>query len=370
MASLINLNHATVEELLSLPGMNPERAELILAGRPYQAVEDLREVKGLGKGAYKKIRDLVVVEQEGMLAALLAEPQALEQTGEASPESMPELEAVDLPVEMLPPPISAFSLPEAVVGEGDSDERPSDEAFEERLHLNRIAQVESAAVEVPQMMADLPQMSELSMAPDGPVESHLPSEFLPAAVEAAPPAEPLPTPAPLPQTLAMMVVPAPRPIPPPPPAPAAAPKPQTGIGRLELAAWLAATMVFSVLLGVGLTLGALALINRGLVYASAEQGNALVETVNALNELSTTTRQDVETLKTQVGALQTVNSRLDSLNQDLAALHTDLDAMGARTKTVESHLAEMDDQVLDLQDQARAATRFFNGLRTLLDEIK
>ncbi|HPH95297.1 MAG TPA: helix-hairpin-helix domain-containing protein [Anaerolineaceae bacterium] len=374
MTELINLNQAAAEELLSLPGMNPERVELIIAGRPYQTVEDLREVKGLGKGAYKKIRDLVMVENESMLAAALAEPEPLEQTGEADDEAavepLPEAEALPAALEAAPAPepeglpeplVQMTPLPEAFASEGDNDERPSDESFEESLHLSRIAQVESSAAELSLMAEELPP------APEGPLMSHLPPEMLPAAVEASPASAVEAAPAPQPS--AMMVVPAPQPAPAP-SVPAAAPKPKTGIGRLELAAWLLGTMFFSVLLGVGLTLGTLALINRGLVYAPATQGNALVETVNALNDQSAAIRQDVESLKTQVGALQAVNTRLDSLSQDLTTLRSDLDAVGARTKTVEAHLTEVDDQVLDLQDQARTATRFFNGLRTLLDEIK
>jgi competence protein ComEA len=59
----INLNTATLEELDSLPGIGPVLAQRIIDFRqtygPFQSVDDLLRVKGIGSALLDKIRDLV-----------------------------------------------------------------------------------------------------------------------------------------------------------------------------------------------------------------------------------------------------------------------------------------------------------------------
>ena len=47
-ATKLNINTATKAELERLPGIGSELADRIINGRPYQSVEDLRQVKGVG----------------------------------------------------------------------------------------------------------------------------------------------------------------------------------------------------------------------------------------------------------------------------------------------------------------------------------
>jgi competence protein ComEA len=59
----INLNTATLEELDSLPGIGPVLAQRIIDYRqtygPFQSVDDLLRVQGIGPALLEKIRDLV-----------------------------------------------------------------------------------------------------------------------------------------------------------------------------------------------------------------------------------------------------------------------------------------------------------------------
>jgi competence protein ComEA len=61
----INLNTATQAELESLPGIGPVIAKRIVeyreANGPYQSIEDLLKVEGVGPALVDKIRDLVEV---------------------------------------------------------------------------------------------------------------------------------------------------------------------------------------------------------------------------------------------------------------------------------------------------------------------
>ncbi len=61
----LNVNTATAEELESLPGIGASRAAAIVEYRnthgPFQRVEDLVEVSGIGDGILGSIRDLIEV---------------------------------------------------------------------------------------------------------------------------------------------------------------------------------------------------------------------------------------------------------------------------------------------------------------------
>lgn len=61
----IDLNRATLEELMTLPGIGEKRAEAILDLRvqkgSFQTIEDLLEVEGIKEGIFNKIKDLIKV---------------------------------------------------------------------------------------------------------------------------------------------------------------------------------------------------------------------------------------------------------------------------------------------------------------------
>ncbi|HEU4326196.1 MAG TPA: helix-hairpin-helix domain-containing protein [Roseiflexaceae bacterium] len=64
---LVNLNRASAEELDTLKGVGPTLAQRIIEHRetngPFESVEDLREVKGIGESLYNTIAPLVTVSQ-------------------------------------------------------------------------------------------------------------------------------------------------------------------------------------------------------------------------------------------------------------------------------------------------------------------
>ena len=63
--SRVDLNTATVEELVTLKGIGESRAKAIVEYRmqqgPFTCIEDLMQVTGIKEGVFSKIKDQIVV---------------------------------------------------------------------------------------------------------------------------------------------------------------------------------------------------------------------------------------------------------------------------------------------------------------------
>jgi competence ComEA-like helix-hairpin-helix protein len=60
----INANTATMEELQSIPGIGPVLAARIVAARPFQSVEDIDKVAGIGANLMAAIRPRVFIDPD------------------------------------------------------------------------------------------------------------------------------------------------------------------------------------------------------------------------------------------------------------------------------------------------------------------
>lgn len=58
----VGLNSATKSEIESLPGIGASKAQAIIEKRPYQSIDDLLDVSGIGLSTFNKIKDLVTLD--------------------------------------------------------------------------------------------------------------------------------------------------------------------------------------------------------------------------------------------------------------------------------------------------------------------
>jgi DNA uptake protein ComE-like DNA-binding protein len=59
----VDLNHATKDQLLRLPGVTPQRANRIIASRPYESPDELVSKHILSSAQYQRIKDRVKIEK-------------------------------------------------------------------------------------------------------------------------------------------------------------------------------------------------------------------------------------------------------------------------------------------------------------------
>ena len=57
----VNVNTATMEQLVALPDIDTKIAEDIIKKRPFNSVEDLLKVKGIGEKRLAKLREKIIV---------------------------------------------------------------------------------------------------------------------------------------------------------------------------------------------------------------------------------------------------------------------------------------------------------------------
>lgn len=87
----IDINSASLKDLTKLKGVGDKKAQDIIAGRPYRAINDLTKVKGIGNAAIDKIRDQVCpLGDSNAVAPVPVQPNTKPATPKKAPANPPQ----------------------------------------------------------------------------------------------------------------------------------------------------------------------------------------------------------------------------------------------------------------------------------------
>ncbi len=307
----VNLNTASREELIAVPGIGPTLAERILAARPFASWDEVLAVPGIGPRALERLKPYIT------LGA--AEPTPPDEAGEADHADDAAFESITPLTADQGPTDAAPAEAEAATGPEPPNEAP---AFDD------------AASEPPTAPA----------ADEGPVDAG-PAE----AASAAPPWEAPPSP----EEVGPAATPATAVTPPPPTA--------SDRGTQVGLAYVVMASALSFVLAVIVTLALLAGINGGLRYGSRAQMRDAYIRFEALDKRLGDLDTQIRRLQDRLSAVETQTRRIEALENEVGALQSNLEATRAEVEDARA-------QIETLQAQNDRFLQFFKGLRDLMDE--
>lgn len=324
MAENMKINPNTADEgtLAQIPGLGGELANRIIHARPFESLEDLKRVNGIGPVLLESISSYLE------FAPPIAEPV------EAELEDVMDVEGEGIDTEPEAPPLESEIPVEPDLA--TEDEQPP--AIEEP-ELEMEAQPEGE--ELPPELDVQPEIEPVKSQVEKPVE------------------EPIPSPE-------RTDITAPRPT-----------KPGPKLATRSQLLWVSfASGLLAFILAFATLLGVLAGINDGLRYASSAQIRSVSQELNVLSTQIDVLEGDMQGLRMRMDNLEGLSGRVDQVEEEIGQLTSDVDGLSAQVRRLnqqvddfETRLAELENQVGPLQEQSARFQNFFDGLRDLMENV-
>ena len=346
----VDINHASLEELTGLPGLKQKMAERVIAGRPYETLDDLRQVKALPAGLLESLRPYLTVSPADAAGPYDPSPAekspADEMVSEGSPVSQP---IVDATVTEEPGDLWSVekSTTDEMVSEGSPVQQPIMEAGVTEESDESFADEKSTAGKMVGEGMPIPQ-PVLNEAAPVEIEPEVPS---------SPDAEPVPTDGTA-QTIFEPGLAQ--------PAEAPAPRPLS-TGRLIGCGALMG--VAALVLSVAVTLLLLLAINGSLSFATYNQYAALSRQEQDLSSQVSGIQQDVTAMQARLAAVETLSGRVGSLETDQQTLRSNLQTSQQQLEAAQTQLNQLGGRITQIEQRSQAFSQFIEGLRSLVSQI-
>ncbi len=310
----VDVNQASQEELVAVPGIGPVLAARLIEKRPFESLDDLTRVQGINTQLLEKLNSYLSVSE--------------------APESQTVIE-----------------LPASMVEEPQAEIEPEPEGI-----LGSQPEVEQAVEPEPQLETEMPAVDEVQVVEGEPVE-------LDETVMDEKAARQEPETQEKPSALRVVQTEAPR------QEKAPASTPAAAITRWELLTYTIGAALISLILAVAFALGLLAVINGGLTYPTSERLNALQREVDSLADDAQTMQKDMDGLRIRLDNLEAVSGKVDALEEETRALRSELDSKAQQVETIQAQVDQINGQMSQVQERTEAFERFLGGLSGLLDEV-
>jgi competence protein ComEA len=310
--SPIDINKAGAEQLTTIPRLSPTLAARIIDGRPYETLEEIKNLKGIGTRLYAHLYPYLEIFHEP-----IETEEPVIYMPEVSVKSEDIIDVVEEPVEL--PPAGEVEDDEVLVAVGESTQSiftPAEEPAEEVPAERVVSQPEAKSVFSRAIQVIAP---ERSTSP-----------------------------------------------------PLAKERVQTP-GHSEMLAWIAGGSILSLILAIIFSLGILGLVNGGLQYRLQREAELEAGTLqNKIEELSIEAQdlqEDIDSLRSRLDDMENLSGRINEIESENEALQAELDGFTEQFVEFQGQMDQFSEQMDQVLETSSSFEDFLKELQSLLNEI-
>lgn len=310
---LIDPNTADENTLTQIPGVGAELAKRIIEARPYDSLEDLNRVNGIGPTFLEKLAHYIALSPAEVETVGGDEVSAVEEAISAEPEHTSEAEML---------------LADTHAPSDLEDSHPESESQPE---------AEPMISEMEPLDADVSSIEESPASDSGVADQSAPPAGVVTVSDDRPPT-------------------------------AAAPPAYATRGQAFLMSFGCSTLalILALVIGIGLLAG---LNNGNLIFATPFQVSNLALEVERIDKDVQGIEQDLAGLQSRVDNLEGLSSRVEAVEQTAEDLELQVSAITSQVESIDQRVLALVTDVEALQAESTRYQEFFNGLKDLLSKL-